>query len=93
MYLQYMNCSIASLHAILHTRHVTRQFTGCIVTKGKQRALSLKVACHFRLYFKIGRGGQLLNRVEITEYSRATTIVYTQEYPITLPMVGMGQIP
>jgi len=37
MYLQYMNCSIASLHAILHTRHVTRQLYNLPVV------LSLKV--------------------------------------------------
>jgi len=34
----------------------------------------------------------VLNRVERTEYSQATTIVYTHEYPITLPMVGKGQV-
>jgi len=34
----------------------------------------------------------VLNRVESTEYSRATTVVYTHEYPITLPMVGTGQM-
>jgi len=28
---------------------------------------------------------------ESTEYSQETTLVYTQEYPITLPMVGIGQ--
>jgi len=35
-----------------------------------------------------------LNRVENTEYSQATTctVVYTQEYPITLHMVGIGQM-
>ena len=34
----------------------------------------------------------MLNRVESIEFSRATTIVYTQQYPLTLPMVGMGQM-
>ena len=33
----------------------------------------------------------MLNRVESTEYSRATTIVHTQENPITLLLVGIGQ--
>jgi len=32
----------------------------------------------------------VLTRVERTEYSRATTIVYTHEYPLTL--VGIGQM-
>jgi len=30
--------------------------------------------------------------VKSTEYSQATTVVYTQEYPITVSMVGIGQI-
>jgi len=34
----------------------------------------------------------VLNRVESTEYSQATTVVYTQEYPLTLLMVGIGQM-
>ena len=34
----------------------------------------------------------MLNRVERPEYSQATTLVYTQEYPITLTMVGTGQM-
>jgi len=34
----------------------------------------------------------VLNRVESTEFSQETTDVYTQEYPITLPMVGTGQM-
>ena len=34
----------------------------------------------------------MLTHVESTEYSRATTVVYTQEYPITLAMVGIGQM-
>ena len=33
----------------------------------------------------------MLNRFENTEYPRATIVVYTQEYPITLAMVGTGQ--
>ena len=33
----------------------------------------------------------MLNRVESTEYSWATTVV-THEYPITLPMDGIGQM-
>jgi len=37
-------------------------------------------------------GGQVFNRVENTEYSRAMTVVYTHEYPITLPMGGTGQM-
>jgi len=32
----------------------------------------------------------VLNRVESTDYSRATTGVYTKEYPITVSMVGIG---
>jgi len=35
----------------------------------------------------------VLNRVESTEYSWETTVVYTQEYPITLPIIGIGQTP
>ena len=34
----------------------------------------------------------MLNRVESTDYSRATTVVHTHEYPITLHMVGIGQM-
>ena len=36
----------------------------------------------------------MLNRVERPEYSQATTttVVYTQEYLITLTMVGTGQM-
>jgi len=34
----------------------------------------------------------VLNRVESTEYSRATTVVYTQEYPATQSMNGTGQM-
>ena len=34
----------------------------------------------------------MLNRVESTEYSRAMTVVYTHEYPPTLPMDRTGQI-
>jgi len=34
----------------------------------------------------------VLNRVESTEYSRAMTVVYTHEYPSTLPMDGTGQL-
>jgi len=30
----------------------------------------------------------MVNPMLSTEYSRETTFVYTQEYPITLPMVG-----
>ena len=33
----------------------------------------------------------MLNRVERTKYARAT-VVYTQEYPITLLIVGLGQM-
>jgi len=32
----------------------------------------------------------VLNRVESTDYTRTKTVVYTQEYPITRPMVGIG---
>jgi len=32
----------------------------------------------------------VLNRVKSTEYSRATTVVYTQQYPLTLPVAGIG---
>jgi len=34
----------------------------------------------------------MLNRVESTEYSRQTTLVYIQEYPITLPLDGVSQM-
>ena len=34
----------------------------------------------------------MLNQIDSTEYSRATTIVYIQEYPITLSMVGIGRM-
>jgi len=34
----------------------------------------------------------VLNQVENTVYSRATRVVYTQEYPLTLPLVGIGQM-
>jgi len=34
----------------------------------------------------------VLKRVESTKFSRATTVVYTQEYPITLPEIGTGQM-
>jgi len=34
----------------------------------------------------------VLNRVESIEYSRATTVVYTHEYRIALPMVGISQM-
>jgi len=34
----------------------------------------------------------VLNRVESTEVLRAiSTVVYTHEYPITLPLFGIGQ--
>mgnify|MGYP000007603483 CR=1 FL=1 len=35
----------------------------------------------------------MLNRVKSTEYSRETTVVYTYEYSVTLPMVGISQMP
>ena len=34
----------------------------------------------------------MLNRVESTAFLRETTVVYTNEYPFTLPMVGIGQL-
>ena len=35
----------------------------------------------------------MLNRIESTEVLRAiSTVVYTHEYPITLHMVGIGQM-
>ena len=34
----------------------------------------------------------MLNPVESTEYSRQTTLVYIQEYPITLPLDGVSQM-
>jgi len=34
----------------------------------------------------------VLNRIESTEFSPATNFVYTHEYPITLPMVGIDQL-
>jgi len=33
-----------------------------------------------------------LNRVESTELTRAITVVYTQDYPITLSMDGIDQM-
>jgi len=32
----------------------------------------------------------VVNRVEINENPRATIVIYTQEYPIPLAMVGIG---
>jgi len=49
--------------------------------------LSHEVTCNFRLYLKIGRAS-----VDSTDYSRETTVVYTHEYPITVPIVGIGQM-
>jgi len=34
----------------------------------------------------------VFNRVESTEYSQAMTVVYTHEYPLTLPVDGIGQM-
>jgi len=34
----------------------------------------------------------VFNPVKSTEYSRATMVVYVQEYPITLTMFGLGQM-
>ena len=34
----------------------------------------------------------MLTCIERIEYSKATTVVYTQQYPLTLPMVGIGQM-
>ena len=34
----------------------------------------------------------MLNRVESTELTRAITVVYTQDYPITLSMDGIDQM-
>jgi len=52
-----------------------------------------EVFCGFFLAFNFCRFcGQVLNQVESTDYSQATSVVYTQEYPITLPMAGIGQI-
>ena len=34
----------------------------------------------------------MLNSVDSIEYSREITDVYTHEYPITLPMGGIGQL-
>jgi len=52
--------------------------------------LSREVICDFGLYQK--RGQKVLNRVESTAFLRETTVVYTNEYPFTLPMVGIGQL-
>jgi len=38
------------------------------------------------------KGGEVLNRVESTELTRAITVVYTQDYPITLSMDGIDQM-
>ena len=38
------------------------------------------------------QAGHVLNRVHTTAFSRETTIVYKQEYPISLLMVGIGQM-
>ena len=68
---------IVRVFKIITTQNI--QPWNCII--GKQQTWSLEVTCNFRLYFKIGRG-QVLNRVERTEYSRATiTVFYTHEYP------------
>ena len=55
---------------------------------GKHGALSLEVTCDSTLKY----GRHVLNRVERTGYSRATTIVYTHEYPLTLAKVETGQM-
>ena len=34
----------------------------------------------------------MLNRVESTDYSRASTCVHIHEYPLTLAKVGIGQM-
>ena len=34
----------------------------------------------------------MFNPAKSTEYSRATTVVYTQEYPTTVPMFEIGQM-
>jgi len=34
----------------------------------------------------------VLNRIESTKFSQANTVVYTQEYPVTLTMDGIGKI-
>jgi len=49
--------------------------------------LSREVKCNFILYLKIGRAS-----VDSTEYSRETTVVYTQEYPMPVPMFGIDQM-
>ena len=46
-----------------------------------------KKADHVRIYFKM-----MLNLVESTKYSRAIIAVHTQGNPITLPVVGIGEI-
>ena len=57
-----------------------KQWVKCI---GKHRAVNREVTCNFRLYLKKGR--QVLIQVESSDYSQATTLIYTQEYPISLP--------
>jgi len=37
-------------------------------------------------------GVKVLTPVESTEYSQETTLVHTQEYPISLPMFEIGQV-
>ena len=54
------------------------------------RPLSRKVMCHLDSTFK--QDGPVLNRVKSNDFSRATTVVHTQAYPIALSMVGISQI-
>ena len=62
-------------------------------TKGKHRALNREVMCNFRLYLEIGRTSvkqKVLNIYLCINVE--TTVVYTQENPITLPIIGTGQM-
>jgi len=47
--------------------------------------LCREVTCDFRRFLKIGRVS-----VDCTDYSRETIVVYTQEFPITVPMFFIG---
>ena len=55
----------------------------CIV---KHWALSCEITCYFRIPWN--RADQFLQQLKLQE----TTNVYTQEYPITLSLFGIGQM-
>ena len=71
-------------HCIVHGR--PRQ---SIMLEGKPRALSLEITCNFRLW---NRADTWSTQFLALTINVETTVVYTEEYPITLPMVGTGQM-